>query len=284
MSTDLATMFSGNLVPIEGLDDDTLAVAGGARQNKRISIKGGVFRKYAGGKEIGAIEDRHMNVIFVKMAHKASRMFYDKGYVEGQKVSPACWSTDSETPDKDVKTPMATRCNDCPKSVQGSGQGGTSTACRLSWRTAVVLPNDPSGDVMQLVLPATSSFGKEDNGRFPFRPYIQHLASHNVSAGRVITKMAFDTKSPTPKVVFSPAGKVPDEDLQTIANQAKSPAAEAAIKMNVFQADSTGEIEVPSHRNEVVEDEAPPVKVESKKAATTEEKDISDVVKKWSKK
>ena len=132
MSTDLATMFSGNLVPIEGLDDDTLAVAGGARQNKRISIKGGVFRKYAGGKEIGAIEDRHMNVIFVKMAHKASRMFYDKGYVEGQKVSPACWSTDSETPDKEVKAPMASRCNDCPKSVQGSGQGGTGTACRLS--------------------------------------------------------------------------------------------------------------------------------------------------------
>jgi hypothetical protein len=284
MSNDLATMFSGALTPIAGLDEDTLAVAGGARGSKRISIKGGVFRKYSGGKEIGAIEDRHMNVIFVKMAHKASRMFYDATYQEGQKVSPVCWSTDSEKPDADVKTPCASTCLDCSKSVKGSGQGGTGTACRLSWRTAVVLPNDPSGDVMQLVLPATSSFGKEDNGRFPFRPYIQHLASHNVSAGRVITKMAFDTKSPTPKVVFSPAGKVPDEDLQTIANQAKSPAAEAAIKMNVFQADSTGEIEVPSHRNEVVEDESPPVKVESKKAATTEEKDISDVVKKWSKK
>jgi hypothetical protein len=285
MSNDLATMFSGALTPIAGLDEDTLAVAGGARQgSKRISIKGGVFRKYSGGKEIGAIEDRHMNVIFVKMAHKASRMFYDATYQEGQKVSPVCWSTDSEKPDADVKTPCASACLDCNKAVKGSGQGGTGTACRLSWRTAVVLPNDPSGDVMQLVLPATSSFGKEDNGRFPFRPYIQHLASHNVSAGRVITKMAFDTKSPTPKVVFSPAGKVPDEDLQIIANQAKSPAAEAAIKMNVYQADSTGEIEVPSHRNEVVEDEAPPVKVESKKAAASEEKDISDVVKKWSKK
>jgi hypothetical protein len=285
MSNDLATMFSGAMTPIAGLDEDTLAVAGGARQgSKRISIKGGVFRKYSGGKEIGAIEDRHMNVIFVKMAHKASRMFYDATYQEGQKVSPVCWSTDSEKPDADVKTPLASTCLDCPKSVKGSGQGGTGTACRLSWRTAVVLPNDPSGDVMQLVLPATSAFGKEDNGRWPFRPYIQHLASHNVSAGRVITKMAFDTKSPTPKVVFSPAGKVPDEDLLTIAAQAKSPAAEAAIKMNVFQADSTGEIEVPSHRNDVVEDEAPPVKVESKKAATTEEKDISDVVKKWSKK
>jgi hypothetical protein len=285
MSNDLATMFSGALTPIAGLDEDTLAVAGGARQgSKRISIKGGVFRKYSGGKEIGAIEDRHMNVIFVKMAHKASRMFYDATYQEGQKVSPVCWSTDSDKPDADVKTPCATTCLDCPKSVKGSGQGGTGTACRLSWRTAVVLPNDPSGDVMQLVLPATSAFGKEDNGRWPFRPYIQHLASHNVSAGRVITRMAFDTKSPTPKVVFSPAGKVPDEDLLAIAAQAKSPAAEAAIKMNVFQADSTGEVEVPSHRNEVVEDEAPPVKVESKKAATTDEKDISDVVKKWSKK
>jgi hypothetical protein len=285
MSNDLATMFSGAMTPIAGLDEDTLAVAGGARQgSKRISIKGGVFRKYSGGKEIGAIEDRHMNVIFVKMAHKASRMFYDATYQEGQKVSPVCWSTDSEKPDADVKTPLASTCLDCPKSVKGSGQGGTGTACRLSWRTAVVLPNDPSGDVMQLVLPATSAFGKEDNGRFPFRPYIQHLASHNVSAGRVITRMAFDTKSPTPKVVFSPAGKVSDEDLLTIAAQAKSPAAEAAIKMNVFQADGTGEVEVPSHRNEVVEDEAPPVKVESKKASTADEKDISDVVKKWSKK
>jgi hypothetical protein len=284
MSNDLATLFSGAVMaPIEGLDEDTLAVAGGMRQSKRISIKGGVFRKYAGGKEIGAIEDRHMNVIFVKMAHKASRMFYEGVFQEGQKVSPACWSTDSEKPDADVKNPLASACLDCPKAVKGSGQNGTGTACRLSWRTAVVLPNDPAGDVMQLVLPATSAFGKEDNGRFPFRSYIQHLASHNVSAGRVITRMAFDTKATAPKVVFTPAGKVPDEDLPIIAQQAKSPAAESAIKMNVFQADVTDE--VPSHRNDIAPETEveEPVKRESTKPAAAE-KDISDVVKKWSKK
>ena len=286
MSNDLATMFSGAVMaPIEGLDEDTLAVAGGVRQNKRISIKGGVFRKYAGGKEIGAIEDRHMNVIFVKMAHKASRMYYEGAYQEGQKVSPVCWSTDSERPDADVKSPCAATCGECTKSVKGSGQAGTGTACRLSWRTAVVLPNDPAGDVMQLVLPATSAFGKEDNGRWPFRPYIQHLASHNVSAGRVITRMAFDTKSPTPKVLFSPAGKVADDDLHTIAQQAKSAAAENAIKMNVYQADSTGEAEVSAPHNvrEEVGDMPEPVKRESVRPAT-DEKNISDVVKKWSKK
>ena len=294
MSNDLATMFEGSVMaPIEGLDEDTLAVAGGVRQNKRISIKGGVFRKYAGGKEIGAIEDRHMNVIFVKMAHNASRMMYDKGYKEGEKVSPVCWSSDSDKPDADVKTPVAASCRDCPNSVKGSGDNGTSTKCKLSWRTAIVLPNDPSGDVMQLVLPATSAFGKEDNGRFPFRPYIQHLASHNVSAGRVITKMAFDTKSPTPKVLFSPAGKVPDSDLQSIANQSRGAAAEAAIKMNVYQGDSSGSPEVAAPRNvrETVEEAdlpeeqmAEPVKRESTKTVAPDEKNISDVVKKWSKK
>ena len=70
MSNELVSLLASNPSLIStGLDEDTLAVAGGNRQdNKRISIKGGVFRKYAGGKEIGAIEDRHMNVIIVKMS------------------------------------------------------------------------------------------------------------------------------------------------------------------------------------------------------------------------
>ena len=283
MSTDLVNLSAiGALATVGGLDEDTLAVAGGNRQgNKRLSIKGSVFRKYAGGKEIGAIEDRFMNVIIVKMAHKASRMFYDKGYKEGEKVSPACWSSDSEKPDAEVKTPASASCVSCPNSAKGSGDNGIGAKCKLSWRTAVVLPNDPAGDVMQLVLPATSAFGKEDNGRWPFRPYIQHLASHNVSAGRVITKMAFDTKAPTPKVLFAPVGAVPDEDLEIIARQAKSPAAEAAIKLNVYQVDSSGDADVPTAEPEV---EAEPIKRESKAAAGEKASDVSDVVKKWSKK
>jgi hypothetical protein len=94
--------------------------------------------------------------------------------------------------------------------------------------------------------------------------------------------MAFDTKATAPKVVFNPAGKVADSDLHIIAQQSKSAAAEAAIKMNVFQADTIDE--VPNHRNDLVPEETPePVKRESAKPAVAE-KDISDVVKKWSKK
>ena len=184
MSNDIIASLKSELAQISGgVDDDTRAVAGGGgNTSKRISIKGGVFRKMAGGKEIGSIEDRYMNVIFVKMAHNASRTYYTGAYKEGEKIAPVCWSSDSKTPDVEVKNPQATACDKCQWSVKGSGQGGSGAACRLSWRTAVVLPQDPGGDVMQLVLPATSCFGKEEGGKYPFRPYIQMLANNNISA------------------------------------------------------------------------------------------------------
>ena len=284
MSNDIIASLKSELATIpRGVDDDTRAVAGsGGNFAKRISIKGGVFRKMAGGKEIGAIEDRHMNVIFVRMAHTASRQYYSGAYKEGEKIAPACWSTDSKVPDKEVKSPQAEACDKCPWSVKGSGQGGSGTACRLSWRTAVVLPNDPSGDVMQLVLPATSCFGKEDGGKWPFRPYIQKLADNDISAGRVITKMQFDTKSPVPKLLFSPVGVVPEADIDTIMKQRESAAAETAIKLSVFQTDE-GQVNGPIVTGPAALEE--PKLRESKKASDAAPAgDVTDVVKKWAKK
>jgi len=168
MSNELVSILQNNPGLVQtGLDEDTLAVAGGTRQsNKRISIKGGVFRKYAGGKEIGAIEDRHMNVIIVKMAHDASRQYYAKGYKEGEKISPVCWSNNSKTPDADVPNPPAASCDSCPHSAKGSGANGMGTACRLSWRLAVVLPNDPN----QTTNPYQSQY------YWGQHPYMQSLA------------------------------------------------------------------------------------------------------------
>jgi hypothetical protein len=288
MSNDIIASIKGQLANIQtGVDDDTRAVAGGGLGgSKRISIKGGVFRKMAGGKEVGTIEDRHMNVIFVKMSHTASRTYYTGAYKEGEKIAPICWSSDSKKPDPEVKTPQASACDSCQWSVKGSGQGGSGAACRLSWRTAVVLPNNPDGDVMQLVLPATSCFGKEEGGKWPFRPYIQMLANNNISAGRVVTKMQFDTKSPVPKLLFSPVGVVPEADVDTIQRQKESSAAESAIKLTVYQQDEGTEVAAPAAQAEEVADSSDePVLRETKKtepvAASGE---VADVIKKWSKK
>jgi hypothetical protein len=280
MSNDIIASLKNELAQISGgVDEDTRAVAGGGGNlSKRISIKGGVFRKMAGGKEIGSIEDRHMNVIFVKMAHAPSRTYYTGAYKEGEKIAPVCWSSDSKVPDPEVKNPQASACDKCQWSVKGSGQGGSGSACRLSWRTAVVLPQDPGGDVMQLVLPATSCFGKEEAGKWPFRPYVQMLANNNISAGRVVTKMQFDTKSPVPKLLFSPTAVVPEGDMETIQRQKEGKAAENAVKLTVYQQDEGEETTVAAP----VDDE--PVVREAKKADAAPTADVSDVIKKWSKK
>jgi hypothetical protein len=277
MSNDIIASLKNQMALVQtGVDDDTRVVAGGGTGGiKRISIKGGVFRKMSGGKEIASIEDRHMNVIFVKMAHHPSRTYYEGTYKEGEKSGPICWSSDSKTPDAEVKTPKAKTCEQCPMSVKGSGNGGVGAACRLSWRTAVVLPNDPSGDVMQLVLPATSVFGKEENGKWPFRPYIQMLANNNISAGRVVTRMQFDTKATAPKLLFSPASAVNADDVDSVVAQGKSSAAEMAVKLTVYQADES---------SEGASESEPKLRDTGKKAEAAPTADVSDVVKKWSKK
>jgi hypothetical protein len=266
-----------------GVDEDTKAVAGGGiGGNKRISIKGGVFRKYSGGKEVGTIEDRHMNVIFVKMAHAPSRTYYAGAYKEGEKVGPVCWSNDSKTPDVEVKNPQAPSCDKCQYSVKGSGQNGTSAACRLSWRTAVVLPHDPSGDVMQLVLPAASVFGKEEGGKWPFRAYVQMLAANNISAGRVITKMQFDTKSSAPRLQFSPAAAVSSDILDALQRQKESAAAENAVKLTVFQTDEVAEDVAPAAVASGFTESEPVLRETTKKSDTPAPTgDVSDIVKKW---
>jgi hypothetical protein len=288
MSNELATIFQNSGVALpQGLDEDTLAVAGNATQGtKRISIEGRVFRKIVGGKEQSVNTDTSMNVIIVKMAHEASRTFYGQTYKKGVKLAPACWSNDSKTPDPEVAQPFASTCADCPNSVKGSGQGGQGTACRLSWRMAVVLPNDPEGDVYQLVLPATSAFGKEESGKWPFRPYVQMLANNNVSAGRVITKMQFDINYPVPRLLFSPAAAVPDELYEVVKRQGKTKPAESAVKLTVYKADK-GEEEVEAPAQPAAKDEAveAPIKREStRKAAPESADDVSEIVKKWAKK
>jgi hypothetical protein len=301
MSNELAILMQQNPALLQtGLDADTLAVAGGGGGNnvtKRISIKGGVFRKYAGGEEVGTIEDRSMNVVFIRMAHNASRMYYASSYKDGEKIVPTCWSSDSRTPDADVTNPPASSCDQCPYSVKNS-VAGNGSACRLSWRTAVTVPGDPSGDIYQLVLPSTSCWQKEDNGKWGFRPYVQMLANNNIGASKIITKMQFDTKSPTPKLLFSPVGVLTPEQLADVEKQAKSQIADNYIKLTVYKPKEEGEAPAPQvaapqaqptpapvaqATSDVQSDvvvEQPTLRAEP--APTQKPNDVSSIVKKWS--
>ena len=266
--------------PNIGLDEDTIAVANSSfsNQTKRISLRGGVFRKIVGGKEVSTADSSVMNIIIIKMAHTPSRVYYKDSYEEGKRVSPICWSNDSNKPDVEVRKPQAKSCHTCPNSVRGSGFGGVGTSCRISWRVAIVLANDPEGDILELVLPSNSCFGKEEKGKWPFKTYIQMLANNNVSAGRIVTQMQFDPNSAKPRALFSPVEAVEDWVLEAINSQAENQAAHNAIRLSVYQIDD--------------EEDKQPVKFEAFEASDEEKakvksskeaEDVNKIMDKWRK-
>jgi hypothetical protein len=215
------------------------ALAGGTGAGiKRISLKGGVFRLVAGGKEVAAIDDRHLDVVIVNAAHKISRTFYAGQYVEGETKAPDCWSAEGDLPDSTVLEPQSKSCATCPQNIKGSGQGETR-ACRFSQRLAVVLANDLEGDVMQLTLAATSIFGKDEGeARRPLQAYARWLSAQNISPETVITRLKFDTKVSTPKLFFMPVRYLEDDEYATVVDKGQSDDAKLAVTMTVAQADN----------------------------------------------
>ena len=199
---------------------------------KRISIKGGVFRLMADGKEITSIDDRHLDVVIVNAAPKISRTYYAGTYEEGNTSAPDCWSADGETPDASIEEPQASNCASCPMNVKGSGQGD-SKACRFSQRLAVVLANDVGGDVMQLTLAATSIFGKEEGDKRPLQAYARYLAAQNINPETLVTQLRFDTKAAVPKLFFKPVRWLEDDEYAIVLKKGASPEANNDITMSL---------------------------------------------------
>jgi len=210
----------------------SLAGGGVGGGGKRISIKGGVFRLMADGKEITSIDDRHLDVVIVNAASKISRTYYAGTYEEGNTSAPNCWSADGETPDASIDTPQASNCASCPMNVKGSGQG-ESKACRFSQRLAVVLANDIQGDVMQLTLAATSIFGKEEGDKRPLQAYARYLAAQNINPETLVTRLRFDTKAAVPKLFFQPLRWLEDDEYAVAVEKGASTLAKNAVTMSV---------------------------------------------------
>jgi hypothetical protein len=279
------TLFNANKAPAfvanAELSETTLALAGGVSGPgvKRVSIKGGVFRLVAGGKEIANIEDRHLDVVIVKAAPKVSRIFYAGKYdKDAAAVAPDCWSNDGETPDKSVKAPQASNCAKCPQNIAGSGNGN-SRACRYQQRLAVVLANNPEGDVLQLTLPATSIFGKGEGDKLPLQAYARWAATQTppVNLDMVVTRMKFDTTAESPKLVFSPQRWLTEGEYETAKDKGQAVEAQRAVVMTAAAADGAKpapmmlEGKRPDAVEETVEEEAPKAKKKAAPVATEDD-------------
>ena len=228
------SIFSASKVPAFARNNELSATAraltGGGATGKRISIKGGVFRLIDGGKEIAAIDERHLDVVIIKAAPEVSRQFYAAAYNADTVSAPDCTSNDGKTPDASAKNKQAETCMACPQNQAGSGQGN-SRACRYLQRMAVVLANDIEGSVMQLTLPATSIFGKEQGDKRALQAYARYLAAQNppVNPEQIVTRMKFDTTSEAPKLLFAATRWLTDDEYDTVQTQAETDDAKKSI-------------------------------------------------------
>jgi len=269
------------------------ALAGsiGGSSIKRISTKGGVFRLLSGGKEVAAIDDRHLDVVIVNAAPKVSRTFYAGQYVEGEAKGPDCWSADGDIPDPSSSDIQSSSCATCPQNIKGSGQGD-SRACRYSQRLAVTLANDLEGDVMQLTLAATSIFGKDEGeARRPLQAYARFLAAQNISPEMVVTRLKFDTKAAVPKLFFMPVRWLEDDEYGLAIEKGNTEDAKKAVTMTVSQADGVKTPVVESKQpvarpvvEEAEEVDEPEIRKETKAKPTAvpkKAKSLADVVDNW---
>jgi len=270
-----------------------LAGGGSGQSGKRVSIKGGVFRLIADGKEVAAVEERYLDVVIVNAAPKISRTYYGEKFDPENPAPPSCWSADGDKPSADVKDPQSLTCATCPQNIKGSGNG-ESRACRFSQRLAVVLANDMGGDVLQLTLPATSIFGKEVGEDRPLQAYSRWLVAQSIGPDMVVTRMKFDTKAESPKLFFKPMRWLTDDEHETCANQGKTEESIRAVTMTVSQVDKVvakpvslvGKPPVKAKGKPAAEDDAdveePEVRKEAPAASpTTKKGTLASVVADW---
>lgn len=290
MANDLS-LLGGNLpAHLQGqLDETTKSLMGGSsgQSIKRISIRGSVFRMLDGGKEIAKNDERAMNIIIVAAAPYNSRSFYTKTFSEGSTgLLPDCFSDDGITPSDRGENVQAKSCKDCPQNIDGSHSSGKGRACRFSRRLAVLLENDQKGEVMQLTLPASSIFGKADNGKMPLEAYVKLLGANRVSVTSVVTEMRFDTSSSTPKLTFKAVRYLEADEFANAQAAGKTPQAKQAIGSNPAELDSKP-VELPKPVSAPVKAEkvdAEPVAEPTKRTAKKEAeapKDINSVLDDW---
>jgi|DEB19_MinimDraft_3_1074340.scaffolds.fasta_scaffold00771_11 hypothetical protein len=265
------------LAVLGGVEDSlTSTIAGGsAGGNRRISIKGGVFREIVGGKEVRVSEDRAINVVIINAA-PVSRMYFSGTYNEGEISKPVCWSSDTQRPDSAVPQDQRQSqfCKDCPQHIKGSGQG-ESRACRFQQRIAVLLDGEiDKREVYQVTLPSTSVFGDADGKKMPLQAYGRHLKAYNTPAISIITEMRFDTASPTPKLVFKPVRELEEHELQIAVEMKDHADTVKAVSLNVSQMDGV----IPAPKQEAKPTPAPalPPATKAAKAAPVEVEEVEE--------
>jgi len=227
-----------------------------------ISIKGKVFaivrdgeRKILPNPKDPDSPATSIDVVMIKVNKGTSKVFYIKGYTEGEDAKPDCFSSEGVVPDASSLKPQATNCATCKQNQWGSRiseQGKKGKACSDSIRMAVAAP-DALNDPMLLRVPAATIRAVGEYGSM--------LAKRGVPYNAVVTKISFDQDVATPKLLFKAIGFL-GEDAVNEANSMIS----SDIVQNIIGVGGFSESEVAAEAPDAAESAVAAAKASSKEA------------------
>jgi hypothetical protein len=284
-----------------GLSELTKSLVGRPR-NKRLVPKNGIWTKTVGGEAMGKLKG-DIDVVIVNAAPHVGRIFYATAWnPDAEPTAPDCSSNDGRIPDAKSVNVQASRCDDCPQNIKGSGQG-QSKACRYNRYIAVLLKDDfgtsLEGEVYQIKLASKSLFGDNDGNAYTFENYTKYLGNNGKNVDHVVTRIMFNENNDNQSVMFTPVGYINRQQYDVAQRVANLPATKALIAMTPSQADGVTKLPPPMSKPAIttaavtdiedIEDE-PPRKRPSKKSvdadaetpAAKSKKALADVVSAWS--
>lgn len=188
-----------------------------------VTYKGKVWRtKFRGDEKVITRNDVHgdgskdpatsIEVVIIKASPHISKIFYEKGFTEGDMSPPDCWSVNGITPDVAAPKKQSQTCAGCVKNAFGSkitDNGKKAKACADTKRLAVVplqdIDNETFGGPMLLRTPAASL--KE------VKSYSVALNQRNIPFYAVGTRVKFDPEEAFPKMEFEPVRVLTEREI-----------------------------------------------------------------------
>ena len=197
----------------------------------------GTFKRMINGEQIGNAIRGEFNAIIVDALPKVSRTFYAGKYDPNAKATlPDCWSNLGDKPEAAAANKQHSNCGDCPKNVKGSGDNG-GRACRFQRRIAILLANDPTGEVYQFNVPAKSLFGKGNGNVHPFESYVKYLLGNGESPDTVVTNISYDLNADSMELLFTPMRGISDEEYELVVAAQADPETKKYVQLTVAATD-----------------------------------------------
>lgn len=256
----------------------------------------GTFKRIVNGEQIGNAIRGEFNCIIVNALPKVSRQYYAGKYDPNAKPSlPDCWSNLGDKPEASAPNPQSKNCADCKQNIKGSGENG-GKACRYQRRIAVLLEDDPSGEIYQFNVPAKSLFGKGSGNVHPFESYIKYLLANGENPDTVVTNISYDLNADSMELLFTPIRGISAEEFALVQQAQSSPDIQKYVQLTVSQVDGATRTaagkpaantvtrsDEPDDEEEIVYQTPAPKKAKAK-AQVEDEEEIVEPVKRSSKK